>query len=111
MLEDKKKHLAMFENPLEAYRKDLKKDSVWLNKMAVVKQETISGVYRYVFTTVDDPYMRVVPIMPNPDYYNRKLPKSAPQFMVINVGRIDGFIGENIRKVVDANIDFFKSLL
>ena len=111
MLEDKKKHLSIYEMPLEAYRQDLRKDEAWLNEMAVVKQETISGVYRYVFTTVDDRYMSSVPIMPNPDYYNRKLPKSAPQFMVITVGRIDGFIGENIRKVVDANIDFFKSLL
>ena len=111
MLEDKKKHLAMFEKPLEAYRQDLKKDTAWLHEMAVVKQESVSGVYRYVFTTVDDPYMRAVPIMPNPGYYNRKLPKWAPQFMIITVGRTDSFIGENIRKVVDENIEYFKSIL
>ena len=75
MLEDKKKHLSMYDDPLEAYRQDLKNDETWLNEMAVVKRESVSGVYRYVFTTVDDPYMRAVPIMPNPDYYNRNLSK------------------------------------
>ena len=111
MLEDKKKHLSIYQNPLEIYLQDLKKDTAWLNEMAVVKQESVSGVYRFVFTTVDDRYMSAVPIMPNPDYYNRKLPKWAPQLIAINVGRTDGFIGENIRKVVNANIEFFKSLL
>ncbi len=111
MLEAKKNHLAMFEKPLEAYRQDLKKDAAWLGEMTVVKQETVSGVYRYVFTTVDDPYMSAVPIMPNPDYYNRKLPKWTPQLIVIDVGGTDYFIGENVKKVVDKNIDFFKGLL
>ncbi len=67
MLEDEKNHLSMYENPLRAYRQDLENDAGWLNEMAVVKQESVSGVYRYVFTTVDDPYMSAVPIMPNPD--------------------------------------------
>lgn len=111
MLEAKKNHLAMFEKPLEAYRQDLKKDAAWLGEMTVVKQEAVSGVYRYVFTTVDDPYMSAVPIMPNPDYYNRKLPKWTPQLIVIDVGGTDYFIGENVKKVVDKNIDFFKNLL
>ncbi len=111
MLEGQKSSLSMYEDPLVAYRKDLEKDEAWLNEIAVVKRESVSGVYRYVFSTVDDRYMSSVPIMPNPDYYNRKLPKWAPQFMVINVGRIDGFIGENIRKVVDNNIEYFKSIL
>ncbi len=111
MQEAMKKHLSMYEGPLESYRQDLKKEATWLNEMAVVKQESVSGVYRFVFTTLTDPYMSAVPIMPNPAYYNSKLPKWAPQFMVINVGRTDGFIGENIRKVVDNNIDFFKNIL
>lgn len=117
MLAGRKSNLSMHEDPLEAYRRDLKKDAAWLNEMAVVKPVSLrdpkTNVYlysRYDFTTVDDPSM-VVPIMPNPGYYNRNLPKSAPQFMVINVGRTDGFIGVNIRKVVDDNIAFFKSLL
>lgn len=110
MLEDKKKHLSIHEMPLEAYRQDLKKDTDWLNETAVVKQENVSGVYRFVFTTVNDGGMSV-PIMPNPGYYNRNLSKWAPQFIVIAVGRTDGFIGQNVRKVVDNNIEYFKSLL
>ncbi|MDT4881761.1 hypothetical protein FQZ97_1176450 [compost metagenome] len=65
---------------------------------------------RYIFTTLADPGMSV-PIMPDPAYYKRNLPKWAPQFIVINVGRTDGFIGQNVRKVADNNIEFFKSLL
>ncbi len=117
MLEGRKSNLSMYEDPLEAYRKDLKKDTAWLNEMAVVKSEALRDpvthkyLYsRYSFTTVDDRSM-VVPIMPNPAYSDPKLPKWTPRFIVINVGRTDGFIGQNIRKVVDENIDFFKSLL
>jgi len=117
LLEGRKNSLAMYENPLEAYREDLKKGEIWLNEMAVVSSGTVNDpvtkkyLYsRYLFTTLNDPAM-IVPVMPNPSYYNRNLPKSVPQFIVINVGRTDGFIGENIRKVVDEQIDFFKGLL
>lgn len=115
---DSKEFLSsFFEKPLEAYRQDLKKDEAWLNEMAVVKNEgirdSVTNAYqysRYIFTSLDNPAMSV-PIMPNPDYYNRSLPKWAPQCMIINVGRTDGFLGQNIRKVVDENIEYFKSLL
>lgn len=111
MLEDKKKQLAMHEGTLEAYRKDLKKEAAWLNEIAVVKQERVSGVYRYVFTTLDDGYMTDVPIMPNPDYYNRSQPKWVPQFMVINVSRTDGAIPQTLRKIAEDNIDYFKDIV
>jgi hypothetical protein len=108
---------SFFEMPLEAYRQDLKKDSAWLSEIAIVKHEPITDpatkkylFSRYTFTKVIDGSTSV-PIMPNPAYYNRSLPKWAPQFMVINVGRTDGFIGQNIRKVVDENMEYFKSLL
>jgi|SRR5690606_1034035 len=52
-----------------------------------------------------------VPIIPSPEYSNPGLPKWAPQFIVIAVERTDGFIGQNVRKVVDDDIEFFKSLL
>ncbi|MBX3253596.1 MAG: hypothetical protein KF862_05595 [Chitinophagaceae bacterium] len=115
---DSKDFLSMFfEKPLEAYRQDLKKDSAWLNETAVINHGSITDpatkkhLYsRYTFTKAIDGSTSV-PIMPNPAYYNRSLPKWAPQFMVINVGRTDGFIGQNIRKVVDENISFFTSIL
>ena len=117
MLEGRKNNLSMYEYPLEAYRQDLKKEEAWLNEMAVVNSgritEPVTNKYlysRYIFTTLNDPTMSL-PIMPNPGYYNRNLPKWAPQFMVIAIGRTDGFIGQNISKVVDDNIEFFKSLL
>lgn len=117
MLEDKKNALSMYQKPLEAYRQDLKKDSAWLSEIAVVKNEPITDpatkkylFSRYTFTKVIDGATSV-PIMPNPAYYNRSLPRWAPQFMVINIGRTDGFLGQNIWKVVDANMEYFKSIL
>lgn len=117
MLEGKKSNLSMYEYPLDAYRQDLKKEADWLKETAVVNSRTVTdpvtGKYlysRYIFTPLSDPGM-FVPIMPDPAYYNRNLPKWAPQFMIINAGRTDGFIGQNIRRVVDNNIAFFKSLL
>ncbi len=117
MLEGRKSSLSMYEMPLEAYRQDLKKDGAWLNEMAVVSSgriaEPVTNKYlysRYIFTAVSDPAMSV-PIMPDPGYYDRSLPKWAPQFMVINVDRTDGFIGQNVRKVVEENIEYFKNIL
>lgn len=117
MLESKKSDLAMYEKPLEAYRQDLKKDAAWLSEIAIVKNEPITDpatkkylFSRYTFSNVIDGSTSV-PIMPNPDYYNPNLPKWAPQFMVINVRRTDGFIGQNVRKVVDNNIESFRSIL
>ncbi|HRQ50581.1 MAG TPA: hypothetical protein PLR74_08605 [Agriterribacter sp.] len=115
---DSKEFLSsFFEKPLEAYRQDLKKDTAWLNKMTVVKSGTINDpvtkkhLYsRYVFTTLNDPFM-LVPIMPNPDYYNRTLPKWAAQFILIEIRAAESFFGKNVRKVVDDNIEFFKTLL
>lgn len=108
---------TFFEKPLEAYRNDLKKDTAWLNAIAIVKPEVIKDfsstryLYsRYGFTTLTDPVMSV-PILPNPAYYNRNLPKSSPQLMIIRTGRTDNFIGQNFRKIVEENLGFFKSLL
>lgn len=119
ILDDMKKILAVYELPLQDYRNDLKKDAAWLNEMAIVnflipsKPGSKTNYFRYNFTTLDDPYM-LVPYMPNPDYYNRNLPKWVPQFIRIQVRYYDyynTFISINVRKVVDENIDFFKSLL
>ncbi len=114
---DMKESLSVFEKTMEAYRQDLKKDEAWLNEMAVIKYEGVNDpvtrkhLYsRFAFTTVDNPLMGV-PIMPNPGYYNRKLPKWAPQFIVVNVTNIDSFVAKSVRKLVADNIDFFKSLL
>lgn len=112
ILKGKKLATALLEKPLEAYRQDLKKDAAWLNEMAVVNFTGTSDpeLSRFVFTTVNEPQM-FVPIMPNPGYYNRSLPKWAPQFILIEIRGADRFFGKNVRNVVDNHISFFKSLL
>lgn len=110
ILKGKKLSLSLQEKPLEAYRQDLKKEEAWLNEMAVVKFEGGAELSRFVFTTLNDGAMSV-PIMPNPGYYNRKLPKWAPQFILIEIRAADSFFGKNVRKIVDNNIGFFKTLL
>ena len=111
-----KQTLAIYEIPLQAYRQDLKKDAAWLNEIAIVNylsapdSDTKNNYMRYSFTTLGDVYMNV-PIMPNPGYYNRSLPKWTPQFIRIDVREANRFISENVRKVVEENIDFFRGLL
>ena len=116
MLNSMKQTLAIYEMPLQAYRQDLQKDADWLNEMAIVNYLSTTGpgtknnYMRYNFTTLDNIYM-FVPIMPNPGYYNRSLPKWTPQFIRIDVREANQFISKNVRKLVEENIDFFKSLL
>ncbi len=114
MMEGIKTNMAMHRKPLESYQNDLKKDAAWLNEMAIVGLSVVNDVYRYVFTTLDDPenlQMRI-PIMPNPDYYDRKLPKWAPQHITIHLnGNIKKEYVRNQRKLIDDNIEFFKSIV
>ncbi len=116
ILNGMKQTLGIYEMPLQAYRQDLKKDAAWLNEMAIVNYlsttdpETKNNYLRYNFTALDDPYMSV-PIMPDPGYYDRNLPKWAPQFITISVRQADSFISQNVRKVADENIEFFNGLL
>ena len=119
MLKDSKEHLAMYERPINAYKEDLKKDAAWLNEMSIVQQVSVKDpktnqhqYSRFDFTSLKDPYNNFfVPIMPNPDYYNRKLPKWEPQFIVIDIREHNSFISKEVRKVVEKNIDFFRGLV
>ncbi|MBX3253597.1 MAG: hypothetical protein KF862_05600 [Chitinophagaceae bacterium] len=110
ILKGKQLALDLIEKPLAAYKEDLKKDTAWLNEMAVVKFEGGKQFSRFVFTTLDDGFM-FVPIMPNADYYDKKQPKWVPQFILIEVRGSNTFHGKNVQKVVDDNIEFFKTLL
>lgn len=106
------KNIALLEKTLAAYQKDLEKNDSWLNEWSVVKQDLSGEPVRYVFTTLKDKDF-FVPIKPNPGYYNRKLPKSAPQFMTIWIRVSEG---ENhsilaMKKVIDDNIDKFVSMV
>jgi hypothetical protein len=50
---------------------------------AIVKQDP-NDYLSFLFTTNDDPFSKVL-IKPNPGYFNSKLPKSSPQFIVVNI--------------------------
>jgi hypothetical protein len=50
---------------------------------AIVKQDT-HDYLSFLFTTNDDAFAKVL-IKPNPGYFNIKLSRSAPQFIVVNI--------------------------
>jgi hypothetical protein len=50
---------------------------------AIVKQDP-NDYLSFLFTTNDDPFSKVL-IKPNPGYFNSKLSRSAPQFIVVNI--------------------------
>jgi hypothetical protein len=50
---------------------------------AIVKQDP-NDYLSFLFTTKDDPFSKVL-IKPNPGYFNSKLPRSSPQFFVVNL--------------------------
>ncbi len=104
--------IVNLEKTLAAYKKDLEKDERWLNEWSVVKSQFKDGITRFVFTALSDQEF-FVPVKPNPGYYNRKLPKSAPQFISIWLRVSDG---ENhsilaMKKVIEDNIDKFVSMV
>lgn len=54
-----------------------------LNQPAIVKDDP-DNASSYLFTTDDDPFGKNL-IKPNPGYFNKKLPKSSPQFFMVYV--------------------------
>jgi hypothetical protein len=93
--------------------------------VAFVKQAQVPGLAEsgYVFTTLEDRANRIY-VTVNPDYYDRRLPKSAPQHILIRLRRQDvAFLNgtgngarhlESIRKlreIVSANLPEFRSMV
>jgi hypothetical protein len=54
-----------------------------LDQPAIVKQDP-NDYLSFLFATNDDPFSKVL-IKPNPGYFNSKLPRSSPQFIVVNI--------------------------
>ncbi len=54
-----------------------------LDQPAIVKTDPHSS-FNYLFTTDDDPFGKIL-IKPNPSYFNKKLPRSTPQFFMVYV--------------------------
>ncbi len=107
------KNIATLEKTLAAYQKDLAQDEGWLNEWSVIKSHFSNGVSRFVFTGLDDREEFVVPVKPNPGYYNRKLPKSSPQFISIWL-RVSDDENHSIRamkKVIAENMDKFVAMV
>ena len=61
----------------------LKMTAAELNQPAIVKPDPNSSL-NYLFTNEEDPFCRIL-IKPNPSYFNKKLPKSTPQFFMVYV--------------------------
>ena len=61
----------------------LKMSASELEQPAIVRQDP-HDYLSYQFTTDDDPFGRVL-IQPNPAYFNEKLPRAMPQFIMVNV--------------------------
>jgi len=56
-----------------------------LNQKAIVKIDPNGTMgYSYLFTDDNDPFGEVL-IKPNPGYFNKKLPRSTPQFFWVYV--------------------------
>jgi len=72
-----------FKKALEKLETLMKMPSGESDQPAIVKQDT-HDYLSFLFTTNDDPFARVL-IKPNPGYFNSKLPKSSPQFIIVNV--------------------------
>jgi len=54
-----------------------------LSQSAIVKRDPNDDL-SYLFTNDDDPFGEVL-IKPNPGYFNKKLPKSSPQFFWVSI--------------------------
>lgn len=93
--------------------------------VAFVKQAQVPGLGEsgYVFTSLEDRANRVY-VTVNPDYYDRSLPKSAPQHILIRLKRADvAFLNgtgngarhlesiQKLREIVRANLPEFRSMV
>lgn len=106
------KNIALLEKTLAAYQNDLAKDQGWLNEWSVVKSQFKDGIARFVFTGLNDSEF-IVPVKPNPGYYDRKLPKSAPQFITIwlRVSEGENHSIQAMKRVIEDNIDKFVNVV
>ena len=109
LLADNDKYFAPAFSAIET---QLKMPAVELDKPAIVKSDPHSSP-NYLFTTADDPFCKIL-IKPNPYYFNKKLPKSTPQFFSVyvradNKEAIAAKFMADIIKAVDFNL--LKSML
>ncbi|HUR04211.1 MAG TPA: hypothetical protein VM347_16820 [Nonomuraea sp.] len=108
---------------LLAYYQRLLSDAT--DDVAFVKEAEVPGLTErgYVFTTLEDRANRIY-VTVNPDYYDRSLPKSAPQHILIRLRHEDmtllNHLGngprhlesfQKLREIVRANLPEFRSMV
>ena len=79
-----------------------------LNQTAIVKLDPNANLSSYLFTDDNDPFGEVL-IKPNPGYFNKKIPRSTPQFFWVNIiwnhnDRIATKFKEDIGEAVDFGV-------
>ncbi len=79
LLDNEKSYQPAFDK----IEKQLKLPAAELSQQAIVKEDPNDHL-SYLFTDDNDPFGKVL-IKPNPGYFNKKLPRSAPQFFWIYV--------------------------
>jgi hypothetical protein len=72
-----------FKPALDKLKAQLKLPASELNNQAIVNDDPYDPL-SYLFTDNNDPLGKIL-IKPNPGYFNKKLPKSSPQFFWVNV--------------------------
>ena len=97
----------------EKIEKQLEMSAEELNQSAIVKLDPNAHLSSYLFTDDNDPFGEIL-IKPNPGYFNKKIPRSAPQFFWVNViwnhnDPIATRFSEDIMKAVD--FEKLKSML
>ncbi len=72
-----------FKPAFDKIENQLKMPASELNQQAIVKMDPYDHL-SYLFTDDDDGFGKIL-IKPNPEYFNKKIPKSSPQFFSIDV--------------------------
>jgi hypothetical protein len=94
-----------YKKALEKIETEMKMSSGESDQPAIVKQDT-HDYLSFLFTTNDDPFAKVL-IKPNPGYFNSKLPRSAPQFFVVNItGNEKEPVAAKVMKDIMMDFDF-----
>jgi hypothetical protein len=94
-----------FKKALAKIESFLKMPSSESDQPAIVKQDP-NDYLSFLFTTNDDPFSKVL-IKPNPGYFNSKLPRSSPQFIVVNViGNYNEPVAAKVMMDVIKDLDF-----
>lgn len=84
---------------------DLKMSASELNEQAIVKQDPAT-VMSHLFTNANDPFAQIL-IKYNPDYFDKKLPRTSPQFFCIVLkGNDKDLILGNAMKELEKALDF-----